>query len=442
MGNKTRRSSDGGSGEEDGRTPVAGRRVVVVVLASALILTAGGWVASTFMKTPADVVAEAKPPVPSVITAEVTKRVVSNQVVTRGTVSSSQLTNVLDGRQAVGASITVVTGDPLSVGDEIKNGDVIVQLSGRPVIALRGTFPAYRDLAEGMTGHDVTQLQEALHALGFYDGKDPARTFGARTTAAVTALYESMGYKNQVTVPVSEVFFISSFPARIESGSITIGALASRSTLNVATGAPSVRVNADPQVLAVAKPGVVVKIVSESIDQTTTGKVAGNQTTTPSGNQTAAPGGNQSGGSGNQSGGSGSQWGASGENRSGGSGGQSGGSGGQSGGDGVGGSGGRGVQVVDITPDVVLSAAWVGQDVRVTFVDGSSEGEVLAVPVSAVSQRGDGATVVTVVTGIGKDMVQTTVEVKTGVMGGGYIEVSPLGGGVLSPGDDVLIGTP
>ncbi|PDQ34476.1 MAG: hypothetical protein B5766_11145 [Candidatus Lumbricidophila eiseniae] len=430
MGNKTRRSSDGDSDEETGRASVRGRRVVVVVLASALVLTAGGWVASTFMKTPADVVAEAKPPVPSVITAKVTKRVVSNQVVTRGTVSSTQLTNVLDARQAVGASITVVTGDPLSVGDEIKNGDVIVQLSGRPVIALRGAFPAYRDLAEGMTGHDVTQLQEALHALGFYDGKDPARTFGPRTTAAVIALYESKGYKNQATVPVSEVFFISSFPARIESGSITVGALASRSTLNVATGAPSVRVNADPQILAVAKPGVVVKIVSESIDQTTTGKVAGNQTTTPSGNQTAAPGGNQSGGSGNQSGGSGSQSGASGGNRSGGS------------GDGVGGSGGRGVQVVDITPDALLSAEWVGQDVRVTFVDGSSEGEVLAVPVSAVSQRGDGATVVTVVTGVGKDMIQTTVEVKTGVMGGGYIEVSPLGGGVLSPGDDVLIGTP
>src|SRR6218665_3515872 len=61
------------------------------------------------------------------------------------------------------------------------------------------------------------------------------------------------------------------------------------------------------------------------------------------------------------------------------------------------GMGGGGVEVVDITPDGLLSAEWVGQDVRVTFVDGSSEGEVLAVPVSAVSQRGDGATVVTVV---------------------------------------------
>lgn len=384
--------------------PNTGRRIVIVVLALALVLTAGGWVASGFMKTPADIAAAAKPPSTSVITAEVTKQVISNQVVTRGTVSSNQLTNVLAGREAAGASVTVVTGDPIPVGEEVQNGDVIVQLSGRPVFALEGAFPAYRDLAEGSVGPDVTQMQAALYSLDFFDGEDPEGTYGARTSAAVSALYESIGQKGQVGIPASEVFFVSSFPARIESENMSIGSLASEATLNVSTGVPTIRVAVDPQISAVAKPGTTVEIVSETLNQTTTGKVSGGvpadpQSESPTAESTAVPAESQTGE-----------------------------------------SSGNNAQMIEIVPDAPLLAEWIGQDVRVTFIDGSSQGEVLAVPVTAVSLRADGATVVTVVS-TDVSRTETTIEVATGVTGAGYVEVTPLGDSALAPGDDVLIGT-
>ena len=59
-------------------------------------------------------------------------------------------------------------------------GDVLVEVTGRPVIALTGPLPAYRDLVVGDIGPDVAQLEQALAAIGFDPGEPDDDTFTQR----------------------------------------------------------------------------------------------------------------------------------------------------------------------------------------------------------------------------------------------------------------------
>jgi Flp pilus assembly protein CpaB len=61
------------------------RRVVLVLALLAVVAAgAGGWVAGTRIKSPAQVAAEAEPPEPSLITVPVSRVVIVNDVITRG----------------------------------------------------------------------------------------------------------------------------------------------------------------------------------------------------------------------------------------------------------------------------------------------------------------------------------------------------------------------
>lgn len=91
-----------------------------------------------------------------------------------------------------GGESPVVTAVKVANGRQVDAGDPVVEVSGRPVIALPGRFPLYRDLHPGDTGVDVRQLQEALSDAGYDVGVDG--TFGPRTTRAVQALYRHAGY--------------------------------------------------------------------------------------------------------------------------------------------------------------------------------------------------------------------------------------------------------
>lgn len=71
---------------------------------------------------------------------------------------------------------------------------MLLEVSGRPVFALPGRLPVYRDLKPGATGDDVKQLQKALADLGHGTGSDKAGTFGAGTKTALAAFYKSIGY--------------------------------------------------------------------------------------------------------------------------------------------------------------------------------------------------------------------------------------------------------
>jgi peptidoglycan hydrolase-like protein with peptidoglycan-binding domain len=173
------------------------QRVFLAVASTAALVAFGGLIASTVVKSPAELAAEQGPPAPSVLTAPVVRQVLTQTVVVRGTVvAGTSLPITPTGAQ--GATTLVVTRTVKHPGDEIAPGTVLIEVSGRPIVALAGAIPAYRDLKPGDTGNDVAQLQSALRALGYPDS-DTDGAFGAGTKSAVTRLYEHVGYSVPTT---------------------------------------------------------------------------------------------------------------------------------------------------------------------------------------------------------------------------------------------------
>lgn len=164
--------------------------VVVAVVAAAGI----GWYAGAQIRSPAEVAAEAEPPPPSNITVAVVREELSADIVTRGdVVFDDPITLSLSGSFAQQPERLVVTRS-VEEDTELAEGDVAVEVVGRPVFLLQGDIPMYRDLRPGATGDDVLQLEEALARLGFFAG-EPDGTWDQMTGAAVAAWYEQAGYR-------------------------------------------------------------------------------------------------------------------------------------------------------------------------------------------------------------------------------------------------------
>ncbi|MFZ3498216.1 peptidoglycan-binding protein [Streptomyces sp. 5.8] len=168
---------------------------MAAVAVGAVLLSVAGVAASLVVKSPAQAAAEAGPPPMDVLVARVEKRVLRDTVIVRGTVTSAQavpVTPTVAGGEGSGPA--VVTKVAVRPGDAVLAGKVFLEVSGRPVFALPGALPVYRDLKPGATGDDVKQLQKALAGLGHGAGSDKAGTFGAGTKAALASFYKSIGY--------------------------------------------------------------------------------------------------------------------------------------------------------------------------------------------------------------------------------------------------------
>ncbi|MCD0446730.1 hypothetical protein LO763_24225 [Glycomyces sp. A-F 0318] len=170
--------------------------VVSGVLALALLGATGtAWYFAAQARTPAQRAEETEEPDDSVITV----RVDQDQLI-----DTLEFDAVLDrtGDFAVqapaapeGIETALASKLPLEVGDEVKAGTVLLEVSGRPMIALEGDVPAYRDLQEGDTGPDVEQLQLALQQLY---GTPKTGTFDSRTADDLEKLYDHAGYEPPV----------------------------------------------------------------------------------------------------------------------------------------------------------------------------------------------------------------------------------------------------
>ncbi|MEU6237297.1 peptidoglycan-binding protein [Kitasatospora sp. NPDC047058] len=170
------------------------RRLLLVVVAAAVAVSGGGLAASLVIKSPAQAAAESKPPPADVLTAPVEKRVLTDSVVVRGQVSAGQSVDVAPAGGGTGGARPVVTKLPVKAGDQVRPGQSVLEVAGRPVFALKGDLPVYRDLRPGAAGQDVKQLQQALEELGFGSDGDPEGSYGTATEAAVKAFYAARGY--------------------------------------------------------------------------------------------------------------------------------------------------------------------------------------------------------------------------------------------------------
>uniref|UniRef100_A0AAU2VTP4 Peptidoglycan-binding protein n=1 Tax=Streptomyces sp. NBC_00008 TaxID=2903610 RepID=A0AAU2VTP4_9ACTN len=184
------------------------RKQLGAVIGAVVLVGAGGWAAGSQVHSPADAAAARSAPKAGPVTVAVQRQSLTATVVTTGSVEfGSPEPLSLAGAVGTGTAATAggegaeqrVTKAPVS-GAKIKEGDVLMTVNGRPVLALQGTVPMYRAMGPGMSGDDVKQLQKALRRLGFEPG-GVTGTFGQGTAAAVTGWYTHKGYQAQQPSP-------------------------------------------------------------------------------------------------------------------------------------------------------------------------------------------------------------------------------------------------
>lgn len=171
------------------------KRISTIFLVLALmVLTAGtSWIAGSSIKSPAEVAARTAPPLPSPILVPVEERVLTSDIVTRGTARFGLPQPISIAPSALKPDAGVITTLPLR-NTQLNEGDMMLTASGRPVFVLQGEVPAYRDLVPGISGDDVRQLESGLERLGFDPGPVD-RTYDEQTSAAVADWYASAGFQ-------------------------------------------------------------------------------------------------------------------------------------------------------------------------------------------------------------------------------------------------------
>lgn len=152
-----------------------------------------GWMAASRIITPAEAAARTAPPTPSPILVPVEERVLTSDIVTRGTGRYGLPQSISIVPSTLKSNIGVITTLPLR-NAQLEEGDVALTASGRPVFILQGDTPTYRDLVPGNSGEDVHQLELALKRLGFDPGVVD-KIYDEQTSAAVAAWYDSAGWE-------------------------------------------------------------------------------------------------------------------------------------------------------------------------------------------------------------------------------------------------------
>jgi hypothetical protein len=227
------------------RSVAAGVAAVVIVAAAGVALTAGVFrehghagsgTASSGYRTS---------------TATVTRRSLTSQNVVNATLGDAGSWAVVvpqssSPSSANGSGTGTFTWLPM-VGSTLHRGQVAYQVSGSPVVLLYGNVPAYRDLSEGLTGPDVTELNKDLVTLGY----DTAAALGPRagwdyysaeTAYAVERLQAKLGLTETGTLSLGEAVFLPG-PALITGwgSTMALGGAATPGTV-VATASSTIPV--------------------------------------------------------------------------------------------------------------------------------------------------------------------------------------------------------
>lgn len=170
------------------------RRTALLVVGAAVVTGLLGMYIGTRIQSPADRAAAREAPTASLITVPVERRELSSELVLSGQVSYNEPTVVqLAGSVGIATGETAVITDAAAVGDTLQEGDVFVEVTGRPVMVLQGQLPMYRRMVIGTEGPDVMQLEESLVRQGYQPGTIDT-VFDEATAAAVQQMYVDAGY--------------------------------------------------------------------------------------------------------------------------------------------------------------------------------------------------------------------------------------------------------
>jgi hypothetical protein len=196
-------------------------------------------------------------------TATVTRQTLVSQSSLSGTLADSGSYTIVN--QATGT----VTALP-AVGKTVRQGGVLYQVSGSPVVLLYGNVPDYRDMTEGLTGADVREFNKGMIALGYTTRADVLAAglgmgyFSTATAAAWEDYQTALGVTvPSATVTLGQVVFLPT-AAKIgawETGISPGTAAAPGTALMTATSpVPQVTINLDPSLEGEIKAGDKVQI--------------------------------------------------------------------------------------------------------------------------------------------------------------------------------------
>jgi len=153
-----------------------------------------------------------------------------------------------------------------SQGPVIREGQVLYQVdNGTPVFLLYGTVPAWRDLAVGLTGADVRQLNRGLVALGYATRGELLAAglglgyFSAGTASALEGLQAHLGLPVTGSLPLGQAVFLPS-ALRVSAVNGSLGSPAGGTVLTGTSTTPVVTINLDASQQGEVKAGDKVSI--------------------------------------------------------------------------------------------------------------------------------------------------------------------------------------
>jgi peptidoglycan hydrolase-like protein with peptidoglycan-binding domain len=191
------------------------RRVLAwTITPVAVLLVAAGVTAAVWQpwRSPAGTVADAT----AAVTATAERTTLTSDLILNGTLSYGDDVSLPGGRGTV-------TRLP-KAGDVIAVGQALYEVDGKPVIALRGDRPFWRDLSDGMTaGSDVLQLEQNLAALGFGADVTVDTEFTWATASAVKDWQESLGLERTGVVALGDVIAVDAPSVRVASVTAKLG---------------------------------------------------------------------------------------------------------------------------------------------------------------------------------------------------------------------------
>ena len=202
------------------------------------------------------------------------------------------------------------------VGRVIYQGERAYGVSGSPVVLLYGNVPAYRDLSEGLTGADVTELNTALVKLGYatraaLGPRSGWDYYSAETGYGVELLQAKLGLTETGVLSLGEAVFLPG-PALVTGwgGTTVLGAPASPGSvvLTASSTIPVVTIDLDAAEEGLVKAGdpVSVTLPDGSVTPGVISQVSRVANSSSSGNLGGSGGsGGSAGGSGGNSDGSG-----------------------------------------------------------------------------------------------------------------------------------------
>lgn len=140
--------------------------------------------------------------------------------------------------QVAAAGGGLITAVRVGVGDELVGGTLLAEVDGIGVLANRGERPYFRDLAPGVSGADVVQLNALLEQLAL-PAELGSERFTAATARGVKALQKQIGAPKDGTFRPGYTWFVPADFTTVDEVRVAVGDLAASGDPVLASARPT-----------------------------------------------------------------------------------------------------------------------------------------------------------------------------------------------------------